>query len=289
MSALQTDWSKMNRVIHKKTGHKVSFHRHNENTLSIDTYAYSSKLQHINPSFKLLFCVSLIILGLVSDSIGVCVILILSMAWLIVIKGKLSLASYLSLLAIPLLFIILSGIGLLINISKEPHPEFCINVKFFYIYTDKESMYNTILVTFKAFASVSCLYMLSLTTPFYEIIDALRSFKLPKIICELMSVIYRFIFILLDLHNKMRLSAKSRLGFTGFKRALFTFGNILSSLLVVSLKKTNVYYDALEARGYTGEIKFLTHKKPLRLKHVVYAVMYYVFLILVIFLTDICR
>lgn len=61
----------------------------------------------------------------------------------------------------------------------------------------------------KALGAVSALYMMTLTTPLSEIIAVLRKAHVPKLIIELMNMIYRYIFIMIDTHSRMKNSAES--------------------------------------------------------------------------------
>ena len=46
----------------------------------------------------------------------------------------------------------------------------------------------------------------------------------------------------------MKNSAKARQGYCDFKTSCYTFGSIASNMFIISLKKANAYYDAMEAR-----------------------------------------
>ena len=48
-----------------------------------------------------------------------------------------------------------------------------------------------------------------------------------------------------------------------FKTSCYTFGNIAGNVLIISLKKANAYYDAMEARCYDGDLVFLQEDKKL--------------------------
>ena len=122
------------------------------------------------------------------------------------------------------------------------------------------------------------MYMMSLSTPVNEIICVLQDIHMPVLITELMNMIYRFIFILLEVQSKMNISARSRLGYVDLKTSWYSFGSILSNLLIVAMKKSNAYFDALESRCYTGQLQFLTEEKPLQKKLVVYAIIYIIVL-----------
>ena len=93
----------------------------------------------------------------------------------------------------------------------------------------------------------------------------------PKLVIELMNMIYRYIFILMDTQAKMKNSAESRLGYCDFKTAVYSFGHSMSNLFVVSMKRASQYYDAMEARCYDGDLLFLEAEKPLRREQVMAA------------------
>ena len=81
-------------------------------------------------------------------------------------------------------------------------------------------------------------------------------------------------------------SAKSRLGYVDYKTSLKTFGNTLSNLFIVSLKKASQYYSAMESRGYDGDILFLEEEKELKMKHVFYAGVYYILIFVIYYFTN---
>ena len=137
----------------------------------------------------------------------------------------------------------------------------------------------------RALGAVSALYMMTLTTPLSEIIAVLRKAHVPKLIIELMNMIYRYIFIMIDTHSRMKNSAESRLGYCDFKTSCYSFGQVASNLLVVSLKRGNNYYNALEARCYNGDLQFLEEEKQVKAGQVVMAVIFIIILLLIWFFT----
>ena len=72
------------------------------------------------------------------------------------------------------------------------------------------------------------------------------------------------------MHN----SALSRLGYHNLKASFKSFGNIASNILVVSLKKADAYYTAMEARCFDGDLNFLQEEKKLDKKHLITAVLF---------------
>jgi cobalt/nickel transport system permease protein len=240
--------------------------------------AFQSALSHVSPAFKVAFSILTLIFLLAADKLVISLLVFISMYYLTVFRGRISAHSYLSLLSIPLFFAIITVLTIALGFSFSALGEYRLHLYFFYIYTTKSALWSAFCLLCKIFAAVSCMYFMSLSTPVNEIICVLQQCHLPSLITELMNMIYRFIFILLEVQRKMSISARSRLGYTGTRTSLRTFGSIGSNLFIVSMKKANHYYDALLARCYDGQLRFLTEEKPLEKKLVIYAVLYYIVL-----------
>ena len=253
--------------------------------VEIDIYAYNSKLKHINPRFKVWYALITLFLCVLLDNIYVSLAVIFSMAYITISKGGIHVKDYMSLLKIPVEFMILGSVAIALSISRNPGSQYNLNVHFFYIYASNESIYNALKVMLKALGAVSAMYMMILSTNTSEIISVMKKSHVPKIVIELMNMIYRFIFILLDVHCRMRNSAQSRLGYIDFRTSCYSFGSTASNLLIVSLKKANAYYDAMEARCYDGEMNFLEEEKKVEIKHIVWSCLYICILIAVWYMT----
>ena len=109
--------------------------------------------------------------------------------------------------------------------------------------------------------------ILSLTTPMQEILEVLRALRLPRLVIELMYLIYRYIFLLLDVQHRMTVAARSRLGYAGRRNAWYTFTHISGNLLAASFRRSGACFDAMEARCYDGTLRFLTRQAPVRWQH----------------------
>ena len=120
-----------------------------------------------------------------------------------------------------------------------------------------ESIIESVKVLFRSLAAVSCLYFLSLSTPIVELLSVLRKLKVPKLFIELMSLIYRFIFIILDTVNMIYISQNSRLGYSNLKTGYNSLGKLIGSLFLSSYKRSQDMYTALESRCYDGDINVI--------------------------------
>lgn len=253
--------------------------------VSIDYFAYSSQLRRWNPAFKVVLSLLTIILCIVLNNVYVSLVVIFSMAWLVIGVGGLHPYDYLSVLAIPLAFILISTLAIVVDFSGHPTGEYSLYLGLGYVYTTTAMLRKGLYLMLKVIAAVSALQLMILTTPASEIISVLNRTPLPRAFIDLMNMIYRYIFILLDVFAKMKDAAESRLGFPNFKTSCYTFGNIASNILVLSLKKAGAYYDALEARCYDGELRFLEEDKKAEAGVIAPAAVYILYLLLLWYLT----
>ena len=255
----------------KKLQHEGHYHcargHSHEGGIQIDAYAYQSRLRTVNPSVKVIFSVITLLLCITLNNPFVSLAILSTMAYLTMIRGDLSFHKYLSIMTLPLTFVILGTFTIAIEISQTPVLEYSLSLGFFYINTSQEKLIEMFFMMLKVFAAVSALLMMTMTTPSSEIISVMRKAHVPKLIIELMNMIYRYIFILLEVFGEMRNSAESRLGYRDLKTSYRTFSSILGNMLVISMKKASAYYIAMEARCYDGDLNFLEEEKKVNPVH----------------------
>lgn len=234
---------------------------HNHRTLAFYHYAMKSGLAYVNPDLKLWVGIISLVLCLLSCGFTSIVIAVI-MIGVILFFGKVNVKEYWHLLRIPFTFILLSGIVLLVDISRIEGGIVFIPILHRYLIITWESLFTATKISVKAMCSVTCLYMISLSTPMHEIIKVLRKWKLPEIMIELMFLIYRFIFVLLEVYYNMKTAAKTRLGYVNLRRSYQSFFGICTNLFVIAFQKASKNFDAMEARGYDGNLRFLESEKP---------------------------
>lgn len=252
--------------------------------LTVDYYAQLSGISHWNSVFKILFALAALILTVASDSILFALVVLISMSLISLLAGKAPPRIYFRLLLIPMLFASVSCAVLLFHIAE--HSEGLVSIPFFsyYVCIGQADLYRSLLLFFKAFGAVSCLYMLILSTPSHQVIAALRKCRLPQVITELMSLIYRFIFVLTEAQRQMLTSSLSRMGNCTFAASRRTFIGIVTNLFVIAMKKASAVFDAMEARCYDGTLAFLEPEKPFTKKQAAIGLCYFSGLILLFFL-----
>ena len=230
--------------------------------LLIDKLCYRSNLRYVNAGEKFAYSLLTLCMCIVSRSILLALLVLTVNSFLTVGMGGIPLFRYRNLMLVPLVFLLLSTLAIIVNISRTPLDAYAIPLGSFYITGSFASLYQGLQLILTAMASVSCLYFLALNTPMTDILNELRKLKLPGLLLELMLLIYRFIFVLLEIASSILTAQKSRLGNRDFKTSVKSFGAMVSVLFVRSLKKSGALYDAMESRCYVGTIHVLTENYP---------------------------
>ncbi len=112
--------------------------------------------------------------------------------------------------------------------------------------------------------SVQVALLLAFTTPFHDLIDALRELHLPRILIAIIAFMYRYLAVLGDEASRMirARDARSAVGPDGRGggpirwRATVT-GRMVGSLFLRAYERSERIYAAMQARGFEGEFRHL--------------------------------
>lgn len=175
---------------------KKRFKHEHGSSFSVDYYAYASHMRSWNAGFKVLFSIISLLICIACNNLFVSLAVIFFMGFLTVAVGGLDLHHYITMLLVPIVFLIFGTIAIAIGFSMRPVGQYHVHfLNLFYIYWSKASLLKAGGLVFKALGAVSALYMMTLTTPLSEIIAVLRKAHIPKLIIELMNMIYRYILL----------------------------------------------------------------------------------------------
>lgn len=237
--------------------------------ITIDKLCYHSKLRYVNAGEKFAFTIITLLLCVISRSIVIACIVLTATGILTVYKGGVPLFRYMHFMTIPLVFLILSTLAIMFNISSTPLDLFAIPMGNWYLTSSRDSFRYSLQLILTALSSVSCLYFLSFSTPIPDILNVLGTMHCPKLLIELMLLIYRFIFVLLSVASAITTSQQSRLGNKDYKTSLKSFSAMVSVLFIRSFKRANALYDAMESRCYDGTIHVLNETFPPKKKNMI--------------------
>lgn len=235
----------------------------------IDKLAYSSKLRYKNPTVKAAFSVGSLLICVGARSFIISLVILAVMGGLTVLSSKISILRYLKLMSIPFGFMVLSTVAIVVNITDSPMGLASFPVGGKYLAVSWYSLTEGARLVAVALSSVSCLYFLTLSTAMLDILVVLQKLRCPKIMIELMMLIYRYIFVILDMASAITTSQNCRLGNKDFMTELRSVGQMLAVLLVRSLKKSSLLFESMESRCYDGEIRVLNEYYPVETRDAV--------------------
>ncbi len=230
-------------------------------TLQIDTLAYTNRLRWLAPEQKLLFAIALLIITAFTHPPVQILIAIWMSIWT-VIYAKIPLNIYLKLVYIATLFWLTSLPALVINGIHNNHLNliqddaiFGLNVGDYYLYISHYGMEQGWTILTRAIASLSCLYFVMLTIPFAELLQTLRRFGFPVILTDILLLMYRFIFVLLNTASQVWTAQQSRGGYCTFRIGIKSLSLLIGQLLRRTLENYRQVSLSLASRGFNGEFK----------------------------------
>ena len=127
----------------------------------------------------------------------------------------------------------------------------------------QEGLREGLMIGSRIIGAVSILTIMGFSTPFTEFMASLSWLRVPKGFIEVMVFAYRYIFVLLDESLVIYNSQKTRLGYTGFKRGLSSFGTLTGSLILKVFEHSQNTAMALVQRGFDGRIP-MALERPLK-------------------------
>lgn len=122
-------------------------------------------------------------------------------------------------------------------------------------------MFTTIAL--KSWVSVQAALLLAFTTPFHELVDALRELRMPKILVAIIGFMYRYLGVMTDEASRMMRARASRsadpVGRGGgpIRWRAAVVGHMVGSLFLRSYERSERIYNAMQARGFDGEFRYL--------------------------------
>ena len=252
---------------------------HSGGILMLDTLAAHSGLRSVSPGLKTAFSVLVLLLCVGAADAVVGIAVAVSMAALMWLLGKVSPEQIFQLLRIPMLFLIVSCTVILLELGHGPFGIWQLHVGNLWFCVTQDSLHRAVTLFFQAMGAVTCLYFLSSTTPMPQLIEVLRRCHMPELVIELMYLIYRYLFVLLDVQQKLTTAASARLGYAGARRSVSTAGRVSGALLASSFRRSNLCFDAMESRCYDGKLRFLSHMPPVQTVHALAASSYVLVLV----------
>jgi cobalt/nickel transport system permease protein len=225
----------------------------------IDRYAYRSRIRDIDPAQKAALAGLVIGTCLLLDTPAVGLVAVAWMAALTVfwagvpwrVVGRVLLAEG--------LFLVLAVVGVALSFSIAPPPPAFQGVQIgpLWVGTTPASLALAALLVSRALGCAAAMNFLALSTPLVDLVELMRRMRVPLVLIDLASVMYRFVFVLLESMQRMYTAQQSRLGYATRRAALRSSGLLASRLFVDAYQRSKRMQTALESRGYTDDLRVL--------------------------------
>jgi cobalamin biosynthesis protein CbiM/cobalt ECF transporter T component CbiQ len=240
--------------------HKGHRHSHDEShsnlSAQIDSFAYTNALARTSPTTKIFFAASMLVLSVLSSSPIVPITVFLIATLLIVTVAQIPGRFFLDLFIYPAIFAAVSCVFIALFFGNGTP---LVEIAFPWF---KWAIYNNGITTafttfFRVLGAVSATFFLVLTTSMTDIFISLRKIHIPKVLIEISLLIYRYIFVFMEVASKMNTAQKLRLGHSGWLRRIRSTSLLAGNLFIRALEQGERTFVAMNARGYDGNIRIL--------------------------------
>jgi cobalt/nickel transport system permease protein len=253
-------------------------------TTLLDDYALISPLRYRNNWLKLIIVAFGLLVGVSSSSPVAPILIALSMSFATVVLGKTPLKLYLKILIAPFGFAVTGAVVILFFFGSGSEI-FSFNVFGYPFIANSEGVNMAALVISRTFGGMCCLFFLAFTTPMVELFAVLKKTRLPESFVELSMLIYRYIFVFLDVAMSIKYAQTIRLGYKDFKSSVYSFSMLVSTLFLRSWEQGEKLYLAMDSRCYNGKMMLFDAKRPVEFSEIIITSLYFMFILVIFYFT----
>lgn len=228
----------------------------------LEDIAQKNGLREVNTYLKLITGLGAIILCLASTSFIPPLFIAVVLAGAVLILARVDGKTYAELFILPLSFAILSVAGIiLITGGQEVYWQWDI-LPGFALSVTRESINQGFFVFCRVIGGMSALCFISLTIPMTDIFTAFRQCRVPEAVIDLMMIIYRTIFILVDQVVQIYQAQVMRLGYSTYRESIQSFALLCGAAFIASWDAGDDLVRAMDARCYEGKFAILGENRP---------------------------
>jgi cobalt/nickel transport system permease protein len=228
----------------------------------LEDIAQKNGLREVNTYLKLLTGLGAILLCLLSTSYFPPLFIAVVLSGSIIFLARVDVKTYTELFVFPLWFAVMSVAGIILITGGHDIfwrwdllPGFSLSIT-------RESVNQGFFVFCRVIGGVSALCFISLTTPMTDIFIAFRQCRVPEAILDLMMIIYRTIFILMDQVIQIYHAQLMRLGYSTYRESVLSFSSLCGAAFIASWDAGEDLVRAMDARCYNGKFALLGESRP---------------------------
>lgn len=219
---------------------------------TVDTVAYGSPMLSWSPLLKLAMVMTMLVLNIAVRSV-----------WMSVFTGAIGLCLLLygSSFRIPSLmkrlfaygevFIIIGS--LVFSIATPGTPVLSLHILGLTVGFTDAGISLAVLTFMRATASMLLMFSFAVSTPLPHFSRALKRLRLPDVLVEMMVLVYRYLFLLIEASERMHLAAECRFGYSTLRKSVTTTSHLIVGIFMQSLETAERGQRMLQCRNYRGE------------------------------------
>ena len=119
-------------------------------------------------------------------------------------------------------------------------------------------------IAIKSWISVQIAIVLASTTSFPDLLMAMRAIRVPRQLVAIFGLMWRYLFVMADEAQRLMRAREARSGSQGDRKSGGTIawrarvtGGMAGNLFLRSFSRADRIYNAMQARGYDGEVRTL--------------------------------
>ncbi|TFG57423.1 MAG: cobalt ECF transporter T component CbiQ [Methanomassiliicoccus sp.] len=250
----------------------------------LDELAYRSSALKWSPTGKFLFVLTLLMSSLLAKSMIVPMLVLVAGVLLLGYFIRFRFPKIIGIIILESLGMIVLG-GVVIAAVTPGLTIWSVDLGVFVLTFSDTGISTASLVTLRALAGVSVMLFFATSTPIPHFADMLVRLKVPKEFTELMVLVYRYSFMLLDEAGRMHLAAQCRLGFHGRLNSVKTYAKMMTGIFIRSIETAERSNLGMQCRNYQSNIGMLREPKGMSYAWAAICVMSF---LLLLQLNDIC-
>ena len=227
----------------------------------LEDIAQKNGLREINTYLKLTTGLGAILLCLLSMSFIPPLFIAAVLTGAVLLLARVDARTYAELFVFPLGFAVMSVAGIIL-ITGGTGVFWQWDLPGLSLSVTRESINHGVLVFCRIIGGMSALCFISLTTPMTDIFIAFRQCRIPEPVIDLMMMIYRTIFILMDQVMQIYQAQMMRLGYSGYRESVQSFATLCGAAFIASWDAGDDLIRAMDARCYDGKFALLGENRP---------------------------
>lgn len=229
----------------------------------LDPYQGRDSLVHrLDPRVKFVLAVAFILAGaLTPPGAWPVYILLFSILFAAELLSEVGVGYILKRSSLALPFV-LAALPVLATVAGSPL--FTLQIGSSHLVLTREGLNRFGSIAFRSWISVQMAILLAASTPFPDLLAAMRAVKLPRLLVAIIGLMWRYLFVLADEALRLLRAREARSGYAPLHagkpggtlawRARVA-GGMAGNLFVRSFDRADRIYAAMASRGYDGEVR----------------------------------